>query len=226
MIRLTCFLGAALVVAADIDELVKQLKSPDADMRRAAAKALAESGADAKPAVAALADALKDKDTYVRRFAAQALGEVGPDARSAVPALAGALKDDKKQVGEAAAEALGKLGGPGAVTPLMDAFKDKSRDIAVRRKAVEAVGKLGDDAKPAVQVLADSLKEPGMGKGKAKGKAMEADRELRNEVVMALANLGPAAKDALPVLKGLDQRQRDRTFRKLVVEAIKKIEAE
>src|SRR5258707_15315091 len=46
---------AAPVRAADVDVLIKQLKSADADMRRAAAKALAEAGAESKPAVDALA---------------------------------------------------------------------------------------------------------------------------------------------------------------------------
>src|SRR6516162_5148467 len=91
-------LGAVLCLAmparaADIDGLVKQLKDPDADVRRSAAKLLGEAGPEAKPAVAALSAALKDRDRYVRRYAAQSLGEIGPDAKAAVPSLATAMKD-------------------------------------------------------------------------------------------------------------------------------------
>src|SRR5438045_7135993 len=73
---------------AQIDALIKQLKSPDSDMRREAAKKLGELGKDAKKAGPALVTALKnDKDLFVRRFAAQGVGEVGADPKLAVPAL-------------------------------------------------------------------------------------------------------------------------------------------
>src|SRR5205085_5534173 len=71
--------GAALLCLAasargeGVENLVKQLKDPEASTRRAAAKALGEAGPGAKEAVGALADALKDNDAFVRRFAAQAL---------------------------------------------------------------------------------------------------------------------------------------------------------
>src|SRR5436309_7695832 len=83
--------------AADIAELTQKLKDKDTDARRAAAQALAEMGAEAKPAVAALTAALKDSDLFVRRFSAQALGQIGADAKDAVPALSAILKDNKEK---------------------------------------------------------------------------------------------------------------------------------
>src|SRR5438270_4340032 len=93
ILTLALFLGVA-ARGEDIHALIKQLKDPDPEKRRAAAKVLSEAGQDAKPAVAALAQALRDKDLFVRRFAAQALGELGSDAKSAVPALAAAVRDE------------------------------------------------------------------------------------------------------------------------------------
>src|SRR5260370_40669517 len=100
------------VQAADVEDLVKQLKDKDPDIRRKAAKELADVGADAKPAVPALVASLKDNDLFVRRFSAQALGAIGPDAQGALPALQKIVKDgnEKKEVQEAAVLAIGKMG--------------------------------------------------------------------------------------------------------------------
>jgi HEAT repeat protein len=201
LLGLTC-----AVRAADVSALVKQLKSDDPDLRRAAAKALAEAGADAKPAITALTEALKDKDLYVRRFAAQALGELGPDAASAVKPLTEALKDPKKEVAAAAATALGKIG---AVEPLMTLAGDTKKDAAARRKAVEALGMMKADAKSAVPALMKALK----------------DKEIRSEAADALGEIGPDANPALKDLEDIaaDKKERDRNFKKAVNEAIKKI---
>src|SRR5438445_4084491 len=59
---------AASAHAADVDALVKKLSNRDSDVRRAAAKELAEMGTEAKPALPALLKALKDDDKFVRRF--------------------------------------------------------------------------------------------------------------------------------------------------------------
>jgi HEAT repeat protein len=212
------FLGlvcAALCLAAsaraeDVASLVKQLKSPDEELRRAAAKGLGELGPDAKPAVPDLTRALKDGDLFVRRFAAQALGEVGPDAKAAVPALKEALGDKKKEVGEAAAAALARL-GPDGVAALTDLLKDAKKDAAVRRKAVEALGRAGDDAKPAVPALTDLLK----------------DRDLRTDAAAALGDLGPVAKDdkVLAALEdAADKKNKDRGFRQTAQDALRKIQ--
>ncbi len=191
--------------AADVDGLVKQLKSPDADMRRAAAKALGEAGPDAKPAITALAHALSDKDLFVRRFAAQALGEIGPDARSAVKPLSETLKDPKKEVVEAAATALGKIG---AAEPLAALVGDTRREAAPRRKAIEALGLMKADARPAVPALTKALK----------------DKDLRIEAAEALGEIGPDASSALKDLEAIAaSKERDRNFKKAVNDAIKKI---
>ncbi len=200
LLGLTC-----AAVAADVPSLVKQLKSPDPDLRRAAAKELGEAGPDAKTAITALTTALGDKDLFVRRFAAQALGEIGPEAKSAVKPLSEALKDPKKEVAQAAATALGKIG---AVEPLAALAGDTRRDPAARRKAIEALGAMKADARSAVPDLTKALK----------------DKDVRIEAADALGEIGPDASSALKDLDAIAaSKERDRNFKKAVTEAIKKI---
>ncbi|HYT91622.1 MAG TPA: HEAT repeat domain-containing protein, partial [Gemmataceae bacterium] len=71
---------------------------PDADVRRAAIKALGDIAPDATKTVPLLMEALKDKSATVKLAAVGALGQYGPEARSALAALRelAANKTDKK----------------------------------------------------------------------------------------------------------------------------------
>ncbi len=204
--------------AADVEGLIKQLKDTDSDTRRAAAKALADAGGDAKVATPALVAALKDKDMFVRRFAAMALGEIGADPRDAVPGLKVALNDKKKEVQEAAAVALGKMGGE-AVAPLTRVIEEGNHEAEVRRKAVESLGMIGAEARPAVKTLLDALKGGG---GKKK---MANPDDIRIEVVVALGNIAsPGDKDVISAIENLtDKKQRDGTLKKVAKEALAKL---
>jgi len=220
--------GVGAAQAADMAKLVADLKSPDSDVRRAAAKGLSEMGPDAKASAPALVSALKnDKDLFVRRFAAQALGDVGAEPKTAVPALSAVLKEeDKKELVEAAVTSLGKM-GPTAVPPLVDALKNKAGAAKkapkkgpvptdptafVRTKAAEALGNIGPGAKAAVPALIGALN----------------DRDIRTEAAIALGNIGPDAKDAVSALQGAAKakgNKKDKAFKEAVNEAIKKIQA-
>jgi HEAT repeat protein len=212
-----CLAGPAF--AADVEGLIKQLQDSDNDTRRAAAKALAEAGGDAKPATPALVGALKDKDKFVRRFAAQALGDIGAEPREAVPGLKKALEDSQKEVQEAAATALGKMGGE-AVAPLAAVVKDGDREPEVRRKAVEALGMLGAAARPAIPALLEALKGGGGGK-----KKMANPGDIRTEVVIALGNIASAGdKQVISALEEMTgKKAKDRNLKKAASEALAKI---
>ena len=128
---------------ADVNGLVTDLASKDPDVRRQAAKKLAEMEAqDVKSAFSALVKSLKDEDVFVRRFSAQALGAIGTEVKGTVPALTAALKDRDKRVIQAAVEALGKS-GPDGVKPLAELLKDKKQEPNTRLKIVQALGNAG-----------------------------------------------------------------------------------
>jgi HEAT repeat protein len=215
---------AALACGADVKDLVKQLKDGDNDARRAAARALADGGAESKEAVPALIQALKDRDTFVRRFSAQALGEIGPDAQSAVPALAAALDDPKKEVQSAAAAALSKL-GPSGVETLVGIVKNGKKDPLIRRQAITALSNLGTAARPAVPALTELVKEK---TSKVKGKNPNAPEDLRIEAANALSVLATAEdKETIATLQALmDKKAKTpRGLRQAANMALRKIQS-
>jgi HEAT repeat protein len=213
---------AASARGEGVEGLIKQLKDPEASTRRAAAKALAEAGPNAKDAVGALADALKDNDSFVRRFAAQALGEIGPAAKDAVPALSKALNDGRREVQEAAAAALGKI-GPSSAQALVAVVKDTRKDAMVRRKAVESLAALGAEGRPALPGLVELIaNKPARGSKKRPAP----DIEIRVEAVNALGQIaGPDDKAAIDALTALtDPKQNNnRALRQAVNVALRKI---
>ena len=224
-IAATFFCFAIPVQAAELDELTQKLKDKDTDTRRAAAQSLAEMGANAKPAVAALTAALKDSDLFVRRFSAQALGSIGEDASSAVPALSDMLKNnkEKKEAQEAAALALGKIGSSG-VTALTAAVKDHDKDPSVRRNAVLGLSKMGTAAKSAIPTLISELN------GKDGGtKKMANPDSLKSDLVSALSEIATAKDDAaIKAIEALTEGKngkKDKNLVKAVQEAVKKIKA-
>jgi HEAT repeat protein len=219
-------LTAAVRADVDVDELVKQLKDNDVDVRRKAAKDLADAGAEAKPAMPALTSALvKDTDLFVRRFAAQALGSMGKDAKSAIPTLEKVIKNpkEKMEVQEAAVTAVGKIGAGGV--PLLGAIvSNPDYDISVRRMAADGLGGMGADAKDAVPALIDAVK------GVApKGKKMDKDNDIRLEAAAALGEIAtPKDKDALEALKTMNAdkgAKKNKPLFDAVNAAVKKIEA-
>jgi HEAT repeat protein len=216
-------LCAAAAQGADVGELIKQLQSGDNDVRRAAAKALAEGGAESKAAVQALIAALKDHDAFVRRFSAQALGAIGPDAQSAVRPLKAALDDPKKEVRTAAALALGKL-GPAGVESLIGILSDDNKDTTIRRQAISSLGDLGTAAHSAVPALTEVLKEK-TGKGKGKKKQM-APEDLRTAAATALGSLAKSSDtDVIETLTALTDKKAKtpRDLRQAANTALRKI---
>jgi HEAT repeat protein len=213
----------ANVRGADVGELTQKLKDKDSDNRRAAAQALAEMGAEAKPAVAALTTALKDADLFVRRFSALALGEIGADAKDAVPGLSALLKDskEKKEVQEAAALALGKI-GPAGVNALVAAIKDHDKDMSVRRNAVVGLSKMGTEARSAIPTLIAELS----GKEGAPKKGQAPD-SLKSDIVSALGEIATARDEsAIKAIEALTEGKggkKDKNLVKAVQEAVRKI---
>ena len=154
--------GQALAGMAEphaIDLLVRALRESDADIRQAAATALARNGWTptldrdgaayriarkewagcveiGAPAVEQLIAAL---DSVDRESAARALGEIG-DARAVDP-LVEVVKGDSRRARQVAAQALGQIGDMRAKRPLIEMLTDS--DDVTRGVAAEALTKLG-----------------------------------------------------------------------------------
>ena len=167
--------------AEAIPHLIQALCDIYEPVRLNAAYAL---GAIGEPAVSQLIETLSVEDPIMRRMAAYALAAVGAPA---VPALSEALQHTEDSVRIEAAYAFAQIGdaAESAIPTLMEQTKDHT--VEVRRYLPEAFGGLGTIAAPAVPVLCDIL-------------AGDADGQARFEAALALAQIGPAASEAVPVL--------------------------
>jgi len=208
--------GSRSVSAAEPNAaaLAKQLSAADGKAREDAADALADLGAAAKPAVPELVKALDDKSSALQWRAARALGAVGSEARSAVPKLLSLTESDDAVVRSQSARALGAIGDQRSdvVEALAQLVLDK--EASVRRTALVAIRalKLPRDvtiplmvkvlhgADPSVAVAAlHTLAEAGE---KAIPFLCDCcdDKEACYWACLALAEIGPAAKEAVPHL--------------------------
>jgi HEAT repeat protein len=162
--------------------------------REAAVRVLAQLGPDAAPAVGVLADALTDKSRRTRLAAVRALGQVGPAARPALPGLVRALAEGDP-VRKAATEALARIDPNWATSPELDAA------IAGLAADLKRAGDSGQGAADALVVIGPAS-VPALIRGLASD-----DRIEREAAANTLGRLGPAARDAVPALRGTLQDQ-------------------
>ena len=167
--------------AAAIPGLIQALADSYEPTSLNAAYALGAIGASAVPQ---LIETLKDENGSTRRMAAYALAAVGAPA---VSALSEALQHTDDAVRVEATYALAQIGDAAelAIPALIERAKDENAEV--RRYLAEAFGGLGTTAAPAVPALTDMV-------------ASDEDGHARFEAALALAQIGPAANDAIPVL--------------------------
>jgi HEAT repeat protein len=165
-----------------VPELINAFNGKDEHLRKLAAGALNEMGADASEALPTLIAALNDRNAFVRGYVAGALASMGPRTRPVFPALVKALKDSDWVVRCKAAGALVRAGADtGIMVPaLTRMLKDKSRYVP--QVAVRLLGDLGPAAAPAIPDLRGFL------------------RRGWPEAAEALGKIGPVAKGAVPEL--------------------------
>ncbi len=185
-----------------IPALIELLR--DAQIGGAAAVALGRIGPEAKKAVPVLIELLKAKkvletqeDYGLVMTAIDALGAIGPDAETALPVLLDVVRnktptknaDFNHSVHRDALRAIGKLGplAKTAAPTLIEVLNDSQRR-SLAEEVSEALAKIGPDAVPALlEILKkDNLKQkPGL---------------PWLHAIRALGHMGPAAKEAVPVL--------------------------
>lgn len=137
--------------SAAIPALVEAMGDEEVPVRRSAARALAQIG---QPAIPALVATLEGQGGRLAPYALWALGEIGSPA--AVDELAEAARSIEWRVRWSAIEALGDVGGVRAIQALIQALED--RDERVANAAVEALVKIGELA---VEPLGLALRRSG-----------------------------------------------------------------
>lgn len=181
---LGCWLLAGLAAqAAEVTtaKLLGDLKSTDEAVRVQAIDELGARGDKAVEAVAPLTALLKDSSPVVRAHAARSLGEIGEPAKATAPALAELIKDSDETVRRQAVAAIVRINpGPNVLLPLLVQMLEDG-DPGVRMRILNAIVNRGEKAVPGL-ILA-----------------------LKNDksaywACLALREIGPVGKDAVPAL--------------------------
>lgn len=198
---------------AKLERLAKtrtDLKSPQAEIRRSAIRALVHSDLS-EPLREEIQAALKDADADVRATAATAIGNLGAAAGSAVPTLIRQMQiDPSKEARETAARALGRIGKAlpkdrQAAPPLRHtALKDA--DPVTRVVALGALAMMEVDIPEQITALR---------------KFLHHDNDLvRMKSAHALGMIGPAAKTAAPEIITVLERATDSHQRGYIARAL------
>jgi HEAT repeat protein len=184
-------LASAEPPCGELSRLVSVFKKPGADRRAIGVERLAQLGPRAEAALPALIEALEDEDPMVRYAVAGVLPRlVDRPCPEVVTALLKRMDaDPEASVRLAAASALANISqlDPTVIPALIDLLDTpwNPRKSYIHGQAQDALAEIG---LPAVPAMIQAMTEP---------------KPLRYRGVMcpnALARIGPAAKDAVPVL--------------------------
>ncbi len=177
------------ILAQNLDGNTKEEK----ELCQKAARALGQIGPPASQAVPVLGRAIAATAVDVRRPAIDALGRIGPEARDAVPAIIAEVDLPKDHINYAplahfrrlAARALGRIGPDAsqAIPILQQALANE--DHVYRVEAALALWRIARYPR-ALETMETVIREN--------------NAEGPYEAVMAIPELGPAAKEAAPTL--------------------------
>jgi HEAT repeat protein len=166
-----------------VQELRRDLGDQRLEVRRVAAKGLADLGPGAEPATGELIAALRDPDRVVQAQAVEALEKIGDrmGPHALLPLIDG-LRDEEPGVRQRSIIVLVAMGKK--AIPALEAALGV-HDTHVHQGALTALVRNGAAAVPA---LIKSLKDQKNGK-------------LRRRAAQALGEIGPPARTALPALE-------------------------
>ncbi len=206
-------------------------RSNDAGTRRAAAEMLGSMGDAAYPVTRSLIAAISDPAPMVRVEAARALGRIPAASAHSVGPLAAAVLKRDEMLQVAAAEALAAVGRAtdDVVLALLDALGDDSPRVRiaaahaltvlrpVSRELVDAILSNLDDADrdvrlAAIRAAATLGSDPRIVKHLV-DLVSDFDAEVARSAGIALGDLGPAARAAVPTLRDMlddeDEKRRN-----------------
>jgi HEAT repeat protein len=207
MFKLSTYIGALMLMVgswavaaenADVSKLAEQLKTGQAEQQIQAAKQLAALGSEAEPALPALTEALQSDDSQVRAYAANAIGQIGQAARQVAPELIKLMTDEDAVVRREVRDALLAIEAPREMTrPLML----RALNNAEPADAAAALATLAELGEAVVPELCQALDDP----------------RACYWASLALADMGPKAKAAVPQLaKLLDSEDPDVRMQALI----------
>ena len=192
---------------AALPTLIRLVKngSDDADLL----KALVQIDPEGIECVPALIEALKREDYEYVDVAANCLGLLGPRAKDAVPALAKAVTRNFNEgfyntlyPQASAAKALRRIGPQAkpAIPALIGALTyrhkvaDEEPDYSAAVAAAQVLGSFGGEAKAAIPALVEAIRTR---------EKDDANSFVRQAAVLALGQIRPEGKAAIPVLRDL-----------------------
>jgi HEAT repeat protein len=167
--------------------LIRALKDPDVDVRRAALDTMELLGEGAAPAAPAIVRSLGDPDLFVRWAATRTLGKTGgAPADVAVPALARLLGDPDLDLRIVAAGVLERFGPPakGAVPALVQATG--KGDAEIRIAAMRALQGVADRDRPTVATALPAVT----------AELQHVDPRVRRTAAEVLGQFGPLARSS------------------------------
>ena len=211
--RILNFLGP--VAKPAVPTLLKALEKDDA-FHEEIVQALEKIGCDTDELMPPLVRMVEKQQAQEIVFAN--LTRLGPKAKPAVPALLASLKDAKRLDTDAALKLLEKLEvEPERVIPiLIEGMKKdpKQKDVcdltAFDTAGLDYLGRLGPKAKSAVPGIVQALKVIDDALGNSY--SVPGGREVRKLYIDALGQIGPAARDALPLLKKIAARYQENGY--------------
>ena len=157
--------------------LVALLKNQSVPLQITGARAIGDFGPTAKNLAPLMISQLADSKIMLRVAAAEALGKIGDNSPSVIDELVKALSDFNGTVTVRAANSLSQIGAP-AVPALVKMLSNEN----YRKLVVEVIGEMGENAESAVPALLPLLET--------------FDTDLKREVFIALAMIGPKASSA------------------------------
>jgi HEAT repeat protein len=154
---------------------------------------------------------LSSPDASTRAQAVRALGGLGDAAKDALPAMEKLLKDPDNKVRVVAAQAVWKM-DRAKVSAVVPVFIEGLRDQTSwynRGTSAHLLGQIGPEAKAAIPVLMETLKDQ--------------HEDIRGLAADALGQMGPEAKAAIPALEQARDNDAEEDVRRRAAKALQRI---
>jgi HEAT repeat protein len=201
-----------------VPDLIKVIERDGNPARLAAIEVIGHIGPDAGKAIPILTKVLAHEDFHTQYFSVRALAKIGPESKVALPEIQRLLQSGVASARKNAATALGDLGpviGEDGIRALVAALGDKV--FTVREQAALALGKLGEHARESLPELRELAQKHSLSTRVAAAHAVwDISRDIdfvlpilieeteatnhQLDALRALADIGPAAKGAVPRL--------------------------